>query len=849
MPAKLCGKSAQGSKLCYGIVPGNNPWLHHVRYLPSPANVLALLISIHLMRQYLLLFVLIIFCANNVAAQASLTVVGDSLINTTVSHGQSVECVFTITNAGSDSAPNSTAYVGIAADTSLSSAAIVTGSSVRPLAVGDTTTLYYTFTIPSYLASGTYYVYIALGAYHAVVSVPLTVTADTSYSVKIPYPIILIHGLNSSDTTWNDFTGQLNSVYGFQCGGIMNFCLNADGDIYYSDVATDYKDFTDTAALQVGDYYLINFAADSSGAFDADPYATTYMYSNQSAIFKQGVAVKDAIAHVLQKTGRDKVVLVGHSMGGLASREYIENYTQPDGKDHVAKLFTIGTPHGGSDATITSLGSYLLTGVDNYSEAVRDLRYPYLFTFYSAYLFGGTEASLGSSYENDDVNCNGYVGDTIVGLNYKWLPDDVIYACTIGTGALTGGDGVVDADRADINNYPGSPYLPYAADTFIDNEFAYFESHTDLPKNFEINMKGLDEANTDSSDFPYHIALNNSYYGFVQQQSLAGYARDYDNYAFQCTQKGTLEIKIENIIAPDFKLWLVDATRPDTSLYSFPISSNEDGNIDVRIQVPEGKYIIRTDAAPVTNGYYYPYLLKTMFTPNWDTTDYTICAGAPRVLTAPPGFAGYQWSYNGAIIPGAIAQVLSADSAGYYAFQTTNSLGYTGPWSDSVHITVNPLPNAGTITGVDTVCVGARITLSDTASGGFWSAVTGNASVDSGVATGIAEGSDTVIYDVRNSCGDARAKKTLRITSCGPDFAATVNVADAVSIYPNPAEHTLTIKAAAPIRQVTISNLLGQTVFSGTYNAPEVEIDLTPIPSGIFIVKINNASVYRVVKE
>ena len=43
-------------------------------------------------------------------------------------------------------------------------------------------------------------------------------------------------------------------------------------------------------------------------------------------------------------TGADRVVLVGHSMGGLVSRAYLRRF----GGDRVAKLVTIGTPHHGS---------------------------------------------------------------------------------------------------------------------------------------------------------------------------------------------------------------------------------------------------------------------------------------------------------------------------------------------------------------------------------------------------------------------------------------------------------------------------------------------------------------------
>ena len=42
---------------------------------------------------------------------------------------------------------------------------------------------------------------------------------------------------------------------------------------------------------------------------------------------------------------QDKVILIGHNMGGLAAREYLQSSSY----DHdVAKLITVGTPHRGS---------------------------------------------------------------------------------------------------------------------------------------------------------------------------------------------------------------------------------------------------------------------------------------------------------------------------------------------------------------------------------------------------------------------------------------------------------------------------------------------------------------------
>ena len=50
------------------------------------------------------------------------------------------------------------------------------------------------------------------------------------------------------------------------------------------------------------------------------------------------------IETVLAETGAEKVILIGHSMGGLASRACLRKY----GSRYVAGLITLGTPHHGS---------------------------------------------------------------------------------------------------------------------------------------------------------------------------------------------------------------------------------------------------------------------------------------------------------------------------------------------------------------------------------------------------------------------------------------------------------------------------------------------------------------------
>lgn len=66
--------------------------------------------------------------------------------------------------------------------------------------------------------------------------------------------------------------------------------------------------------------------------------------------YAQGIARR--IAEVLAATGAPQVILVGHSMGGVAARAYLRRY----GADKVARLVSLGSPHQGTHLARFGLG-------------------------------------------------------------------------------------------------------------------------------------------------------------------------------------------------------------------------------------------------------------------------------------------------------------------------------------------------------------------------------------------------------------------------------------------------------------------------------------------------------------
>ena len=70
-----------------------------------------------------------------------------------------------------------------------------------------------------------------------------------------------------------------------------------------------------------------------------------------------------------------------------------------------------------------------------------------------------------------------------------------------------------------------------------------------------------------------------------------------------------------------------------------------------------------------------------------------------------------------------------------------------------------------------------------------------------------------------------------------------------ISVYPNPSTTSIAISASERITSVTISNLLGQTMYSHEYNSTQVQVDVADLPAGVYFVRINGTEVKKFVKQ
>jgi NHL repeat-containing protein/type IX secretion system substrate protein len=178
-----------------------------------------------------------------------------------------------------------------------------------------------------------------------------------------------------------------------------------------------------------------------------------------------------------------------------------------------------------------------------------------------------------------------------------------------------------------------------------------------------------------------------------------------------------------------------------------------------------------------------------------------VCTGATINLT--DALSGGVWSSsNGtATIAGGLVTGMSA-GIDTISYSFTNACATA---SATAVISVIAPPTAGPLMGIDSVCAGKGILLTDVAPGGSWSVVNANAAVSAGVVTGLLAGTDSVIYTLTNACGTSAAGMTITVDPL--PVAGSVSGTD--SVCPG---GTVTLSATVPGGEWSSSNTASATV-------------------------------------
>ncbi|HYB44544.1 MAG TPA: hypothetical protein VEL75_22400, partial [Candidatus Methylomirabilis sp.] len=172
-----------------------------------------------------------------------------------------------------------------------------------------------------------------------------------------PSPVIFVHGIASDSSTWDPLSAGLTSN-GWVLGGHPVF-----------DPAT-----AAVSGVLPGDFYTMNFSD-----------ATQVPFKSQSlGVDQRGYELAAIILAVLNANpGATQVILVAHSMGGLAARDYLEGLARPSAavgpipyRGDVAQLIVIGTPSLGSPLALfcqTLPQACLAIAIDPSSNALMEL--------------------------------------------------------------------------------------------------------------------------------------------------------------------------------------------------------------------------------------------------------------------------------------------------------------------------------------------------------------------------------------------------------------------------------------------------------------------------------------------
>jgi hypothetical protein len=214
--------------------------------------------------------------------------------------------------------------------------------------------------------------------------------------------------------------------------------------------------------------------------------------------------------------------------------------------------------------------------------------------------------------------------------------------------------------------------------------------------------------------------------------------------------------------------------------------------------------------------------------------DTTVCG--ELALDAGPGFVTYTWS------PSGNSQVLVVNATGTYAVTVVENTGCKG--SDTINVTVNPLPNAGII-APSSYCTTSPIdTLGFYTPGGTWSG-TGIIDNVNGVFDPSTAGVGThkIYYSVTdgNNCTNTDSVSLEVIICTGIESNLIYNN---VLVFPNPSNGIVYIQFKNEIienSEISIHDVLGKKVYSrsiGLNKSKLVEIDLSNLPKGIYTISI-----------
>ncbi|MEI7522752.1 MAG: GEVED domain-containing protein [Mariniphaga sp.] len=202
------------------------------------------------------------------------------------------------------------------------------------------------------------------------------------------------------------------------------------------------------------------------------------------------------------------------------------------------------------------------------------------------------------------------------------------------------------------------------------------------------------------------------------------------------------------------------------------------------------------------------------------TSAQSFCSGATVASLTATG-TSIKW-YSAASGGTALATTTALVSGThYYASQTVNTCESSSRFN--VTATVNALPAApAAIGGTKSVCVGKTTTLTDATTGGVWSSGTTSIATigTSGILTGVAAGTVTISYTVKNASGCTRSITTtvtvIHVAAQPGNFTTSTS-----AVTPGSTSYTYTVPLVSGVTYTWKFSGTGATI-TGTTNSVKI---------------------------
>ncbi|SEH08829.1 esterase/lipase family protein [Candidatus Venteria ishoeyi] len=175
----------------------------------------------------------------------------------------------------------------------------------------------------------------------------LSVTITFKRVTREAHALLLLHGMNSDESTWNTYLTKDERFDITSCSAVFGGVLE---DPYILSAQTTPPALGcfrvrfgayDAISGRVG---LENFSASSPQKGDFSSFDTL-----GDEVAEAVIALQNAYRRYYGEQIELKIALLGHSRGGLAARAFLQSDTVDDAvKSAIAALLTTGTPHNGS---------------------------------------------------------------------------------------------------------------------------------------------------------------------------------------------------------------------------------------------------------------------------------------------------------------------------------------------------------------------------------------------------------------------------------------------------------------------------------------------------------------------